>query len=98
MPRDRTRSRELQDEHSRRGDDLGWFEALYREANGDSSAIPWADREANPVLVSWLARHPEGVRDQRCLVVGCGLGDDAECLAAAGGRVAAFDLSETAIA
>jgi SAM-dependent methyltransferase len=30
-------------------------------------------------------------------VVGCGLGDDAEHLAASGGRVTAFDLSETAV-
>jgi len=36
--------------------------------------------------------------DLSCLVVACGLGDDAEYCSGAGGQVTAFDLSETAIA
>ena len=99
MGRDRTRSRALQADYARQGDSLGWFDALYREAGGDVSAIPWADLAPSPLLVAFLSAPTRAgaVRDRSCLVVGCGLGDDAECLAAAGGRVTAFDLSETAI-
>lgn len=100
MARDRTRSRALHAEHARRGDGLGWFDALYREAGGDASAIPWADLAPNPLLVAFHADHPDiaaAFRGRPCLVVGCGLGDDAEYLAGAGGRVTAFDLSETAV-
>ena len=98
MEKDRTRMRELQSEHANRGDGLGWFEALYREANGDTSVIPWADRGPNPLLVNWHRRTGTNFGRRACLVVGCGLGDDAEYLAAAGGQVTAFDLSESAIA
>lgn len=37
-------------------DPLGWFDALYREAHGDPSAIPWADRADNPLFVAWRER------------------------------------------
>src|SRR5580765_738118 len=94
---DRTRARALQAEFAERGDPLGWFDALYREAAGDSSRVPWADRGPNPYLEAWHNRVPDGIRGRKCLVVGCGLGDDAEYMAAQGGQVTAFDLSETAI-
>jgi 2-polyprenyl-3-methyl-5-hydroxy-6-metoxy-1,4-benzoquinol methylase len=97
MEKDRTRMRELQAEHARRGDGLGWFEALYREANGDTTTIPWADRGPNPMLVKWHQRAGAMFAGRACLVVGCGLGDDAEYLATQGGEVTAFDLSESAI-
>src|SRR5262245_61851955 len=97
MEKDRTRMKEIQAEHARRGDTLGWFEALYREANGDTSIIPWADRGPNPLLVGWQRRTNADVSGRSCLVVGCGLGDDAEYLATQGGEVSAFDLSESAI-
>lgn len=98
MEKDRTRMRELQSEHASRGDGLGWFEALYREANGDTSVIPWADRGPNPLLVDWHRRTGINFSRRACLVVGCGLGDDAEYLAAAGGQITAFDLAESAVA
>jgi SAM-dependent methyltransferase len=97
MTRDRTRSRALQAEYARRGDAVGWFDALYQEAAGDTAAIPWADLAPNPLLVSWQRRTGADVGGRTCLVVGCGLGDDAEYLAARGGRVTAFDVSDTAV-
>jgi SAM-dependent methyltransferase len=96
--RDRTRARALCGEHARRGDYVGWFEALYDEAGGDAGAVPWADLEPNPYLVEWHRRSGIDLRGRRCLEVGCGLGDDAEYLAAAGGIVTAFDVAATAIA
>lgn len=78
-----------------RGDPTGWFEALYGEAAGDSGRIPWADMHAHPCLELFLQRDlPLGP----VLVVGCGLGDDAETLAARGYAVTAFDVAASCIA
>lgn len=79
-----------------RGDALGWFDAVYDAASGDTNAVPWADLAPNPMLVDWLAQH--GFAGQRVLVVGAGLGDDAELFASKGADVTAFDLSPKAIA
>ena len=94
---DRERTRQLAQEFQQRGSPLGWFEALYQEAEGRAEAIPWADLTPNDTMVSWLDRQP-ALTGRRALVVGCGLGDDAEHLALRGGRVTAFDLAPTAIA
>jgi SAM-dependent methyltransferase len=95
---DRTRLRELQLEFERRGDAVGWFEALYREGLDNPDLIPWARMAPRPELESWFARAQPDLENQACLVVGCGLGDDAEFLARAGGRVTAFDIAPTAVA
>ena len=77
------------------GEPLRWFEELYAGADRDSDEIPWARMEANPKMVEWIATRPEITG--RALVVGCGLGDDAEWLSAAGFDVTAFDLSQSSI-
>lgn len=72
-----------------------WFNAVYDLAGDDPAAVPWAGLEPHPLLAQWLvARSLDG---QRALDVGCGLGDNAEALAAAGGSVTAFDLASGAI-
>jgi SAM-dependent methyltransferase len=81
-----------------RGDATGWFEPLYASAAGEPSRIPWADLAPNPHLVSWAQNAGLRGDGKSALVVGCGLGDDAEWLASRGFHVTAFDLSETAIA
>ncbi len=79
------------------GDPLGWFEALYRQADEKASIIPWAEFEPNPNLVDWLDRHrPDG--SGRALKVGSGLGDDAEELSRRGFETTGFDVSQTPIA
>jgi SAM-dependent methyltransferase len=80
-----------------RGDATGWFEELYQRASGSWGRVPWADLIANPYLVEWLASPAAHDGGKRCLVVGCGLGDDAEAFAAAGFDVVAFDVAQTAI-
>jgi SAM-dependent methyltransferase len=80
-----------------RGDPLKWFDELYRSANGDLSRVPWADRRPNRNLVSWLEREKPVGRGRSCVVVGCGLGDDAELLDRHGFKVTAFDISPAAI-
>lgn len=75
-----------------------WFEVLYTEAQGDVTQIPWAKLAPHPYLQEWLAHHQPFARGQKALVIGCGLGDDAEALAKLGFSVTAFDISSTAIA
>jgi SAM-dependent methyltransferase len=96
-PPDRSTARRLAQESLAKGDVTGWFDALYASAEGDASQIPWADLHVNPNLTSWLTRYPLRGDGKRALVVGCGLGDDAEEFAALGFQVTAFDLSATAI-
>lgn len=92
----RARARALADAAIGRGEPLAWFDELYDIAAGDPRAIQWADLSPNPHLLAWLGHgHTVG---ERALVVGCGLGDDAEELARRGCRVTAFDISPTAVA
>ncbi len=97
MPDPRAHARALAEEALRRGDAVGWFETLYREVGGDWARVPWADLVPNPHLVEWLGADGGDRSARRALVVGCGLGDDAEAVAARGYRVVAFDVSPTAI-
>ncbi|MBK9215180.1 MAG: class I SAM-dependent methyltransferase [Chloracidobacterium sp.] len=93
----RERVRELQEEFAARGDVMGWFDALYREAAGDNEVIPWADLEPNSYFRQWAQANGLKGNGRRALVVGCGLGDDAKYLHDLGFKVTAFDLSPTAI-
>ncbi len=98
MDHDRTQARNLAAESIRRGRPLEWFETLYHQAGDDPSIIPWADLAANPNLVTWLERTGLEGAGRPALVIGCGLGDDAEALRAIGFQVTAFDISESCIA
>ena len=80
-----------------KGDITGWFEELYQSAGGDSSIIPWADQKPNPYLIEWLDENKINGEGKTALVIGCGLGDDAEELQHRGYNVTAFDISQTAI-
>ena len=88
----------LQQKHWSQGDPTGWFEPAYALANGDRAAIPWAEKGINPHLIDWASRVNLQGAGLTALVVGCGLGDDAEYLASRGFAVTAFDISPTAIA
>ena len=97
-PEDRDNHDRLAAEAISRGDATGWFDEIYKAAENDPSRIPWADQKPNTWLREWLDReHPEA-RGSTAVVVGCGLGDDAEELARRGYEVVAFDISETALA
>ncbi len=82
----------------RQSDPTGWFETIYTEANGDSEQVPWASLTAHPDLQNWLEHYQPQGDGRSALVIGSGLGDDAEALAQRGFRVTAFDVSPTAIA
>jgi 2-polyprenyl-3-methyl-5-hydroxy-6-metoxy-1,4-benzoquinol methylase len=72
-----------------------WFEAVYELAGDDPAGVPWAGLAPHPALAQWLSGRT--LAGFRALDVGCGLGDNAEALAAAGARVTAFDLAPRAI-
>ena len=73
-----------------------WFDEVYRQSGRRPAAIPWARLEPEPLFARWL--EDTGPPPGRAAVVGCGLGDDAEALAARGHDVVAFDASPEAIA
>lgn len=97
MEEDRKLARHLANESLSQGRPLQWFEQLYSAAKGNESTIPWADMRPNPNLTEWLDATVRSGTGRRALVVGCGLGDDAELLASLGFRVVAFDISQTCI-
>lgn len=76
----------------------GWFEVLYSQANGDYSQVPWARLTIHPYVQDWLDTGVIQGENRLALVIGCGLGDDAEALQKRGFQVTAFDISPTAIA
>ncbi len=85
------------------GDPTGWFERVYAAAAKGTTGVPWDRRVPSPLLVQWAAeRGSRGAADHQdtapaALVVGCGLGDDAEFIAGLGYRTVAFDISPSAI-
>ncbi len=82
--------------HIKSNNPLGWFEDVYASAQGNELVIPWASLSPNSFMRDWLDEHPFP-RGKKALVVGCGLGDDAEDLDRRGFQVTAFDISPTAI-
>ena len=78
-----------------RGEPTVWFEALYEEAVQGRAIVPWDSADPNSFLVEWAAGRDGTGR--RAVVVGSGLGRDAEFLARLGYRTIGFDLSATAV-
>ena len=76
-------------------DPSAWFEELYVKAEAGEAEVPWDKGAPNPKLVDWGPPDGAGLR---ALVVGSGLGDDAEYVAGRGYDTTAFDVAPTAIA
>jgi SAM-dependent methyltransferase len=79
------------------GEPTAWFDRLYTEAAAGTIDMPWSRTDPHPLLVSWFDRWPGRDGLGRACVVGCGLGADAEFLAARGWTTTGFDLSPTAV-
>lgn len=88
MEQKRERARQLAAESLGAGDPTGWFDKLYREG---FDVVPWAEFRPNPNLMAFPGA------GKTALVVGCGLGDDAQQVAAWGFETTAFDISPSAI-
>lgn len=79
------------------GRPTGWFEELYAAGERGETTVPWDRAAAGPELVHWLAGL--GPADgRRAVVIGCGLGGDAETVGALGFATTAFDIAPTAVA
>ena len=86
------------------GDPTAWFEPLYAAASAGGAALPWDRRAPSRHLVQWAAQRGlcgdaadgSGL-PARALVVGCGLGEDAEFVASLEFSTTAFDISPSAI-
>lgn len=96
MGNPKTETIRLAETYAAKGDPDGWFEEFYDRADGDISRVYWADLEPNPLLLDWVDAHPVPA-GRRAVVVGCGLGDDAEALRERGFSVVGFDISPSAI-
>lgn len=79
------------------GDPTGWFERLYAGAEAGGEVVPWDRGSPHRLLVQWAEARRLAGTGQRALVVGCGLGDDAEYIAGRGFDTVAFDISASAI-
>lgn len=97
-PEIRQKAAQLAREFRQLGEPSAWFEVLYAQANNDSSQVPWAQMTPHPILQDWLNSNNPSGEGKKALVIGCGLGDDAEFLSQLGFSVTAFDISPTAIA
>lgn len=80
-----------------RGDPNGWFEELYAAGESGEVTMAWDRAEAQPLLAEWTTREELTGAGRRAVVVGAGLGADAEHVAGLGFDTTAFDLSPTAI-
>ena len=83
--------------HQENDDPTGWFDSIYKGANGDYTKVFWADLEPSPYLVDWLKENLVTKYRKSACVIGCGVGDDAEALSEFGFDVTAFDISPSAI-
>jgi pimeloyl-ACP methyl ester carboxylesterase len=79
------------------GEPTAWFERLYASALRGQSAVPWDRDAANPLLTEWTAAKGVNGAGRRAVVVGCGLGMEAEHLAALGFDTVGFDISDSAV-
>jgi len=91
------RADELAAEAIAAGRPTGWFDRLYAAGETGEVSMPW-DRDAPQVqLEEWVEAHDVRGEGRRAVVVGCGLGADAEYLTRRGFATTGFDISPTAV-
>jgi SAM-dependent methyltransferase len=91
------RARELAGASLSAGDATGWFERLYAAAEAGQEVVPWDRGSPHRLLVQWAEQREITGDGRRAVVVGCGLGDDAEYVSGLGFSTVAFDISASAI-
>lgn len=73
---------------------VSWFDPLYEAADREAAAVPWANLRSCGWVADYASANPGS---GAAVIVGCGLGDDAEVIAAAGYTTTAFDVSQHAV-
>jgi SAM-dependent methyltransferase len=81
---------------ARDGEPTRWFEELWSAAVRDEVDAPWDHTEPMPAVARHLTSTRPG-EGRRAVVVGVGLGADAQATAAHGWETTAFDISPSAI-
>jgi SAM-dependent methyltransferase len=79
-------------------DPTGWFEQLWASAREGGVTTPWDHDDPHPALASWAGAPGPGTASGTAVVVGCGLGADAEHLSRLGYATTGFDVSSAAVA
>ena len=92
------RADELAGEAIGRGEPTAWFDRLYAEGRSGEISMPWDRDEPNPQLAQWAESVGLDGAGSSAVVVGCGMGADAEFLAARGFDTTGFDIAPAAIA
>ncbi|HEY3503552.1 MAG TPA: alpha/beta fold hydrolase [Actinocatenispora sp.] len=85
----------LADQALAAGEPTSWFDRLYAEGASGEVPMPWNRTAAQPLLADW-ATGRDGT-GRRAVVVGAGLGADAEFVASLGYDTVAFDVSDTVV-
>jgi pimeloyl-ACP methyl ester carboxylesterase/SAM-dependent methyltransferase len=80
-----------------RGDATAWFQQIYDAAGRGEVDLPWSRTTPHPLLHQWAQQQRLNGSGQRAIVVGCGLGSDAEYMAALGFDTVAFDIAHSAV-
>lgn len=78
------------------GDPTRWFDELWAAGERDEIDLPWDRTEPTDLVAAHLDDVGPGA-GRRAVVVGAGLGADAELLARSGWRTVAFDVSPAAV-
>jgi SAM-dependent methyltransferase len=91
------RADELSAEAISDGEPTAWFDRLYSAGEAGEVSMPWDRDEPHPLLREWT--HAGGLAGdgKRAIVVGCGLGADAEHVARLGFATTGFDIAPTAV-
>jgi SAM-dependent methyltransferase len=91
------RADELAGEAIGRGEPTAWFDRLYTEGIAGDISVPWDRDDPNPQLAAWAESVGLDGAGRSAVVVGCGLGADAEYVASRGFVTTAFDIAPAAI-
>jgi SAM-dependent methyltransferase len=91
------RADELSAEAIAAGEPTAWFDRLYAAGAAGEVSLPWEREAPHPLLEEWVEARDLRGEDRRAVVVGCGLGADAEYLARRGFATTGFDIAATAV-
>jgi SAM-dependent methyltransferase len=79
------------------GQPTAWFDRLYAAGDAGEVSMPWDRDGPNPLLEEWAVSQGLEGGGRPAVVVGCGLGADAEYLARLGFATTGFDIAPTAV-
>jgi predicted TPR repeat methyltransferase len=91
------RAHELSSEAIAHGEPTAWFDRLYACAEAGDVSMPWERDEPHILVREWVEAHDVRGAGRRAVVVGSGLGADAEYVASCGFETTGFDISPSAV-